>query len=72
LEKEDLYQYIRSMITSSTHQPKFMSISTVKVADLLGISISQVESCLNELIEDGRLTTSKLEQPPYKEVYMLQ
>ncbi|MDR4947976.1 PCI domain-containing protein [Neobacillus cucumis] len=71
MEKEELFKYVRSMITSSTHRPKYMSISTVKVADLLGVSITEVENGLNELIADGRLTTTKLDQPD-KEVYMLQ
>ncbi|PLS09561.1 PCI domain-containing protein [Neobacillus cucumis] len=72
METEELYQYVSSMITSSTHRPKYMSISTVKVADLLGVPLSDVENGLNELIADGRLTTTKLDQPPYKEVFMLQ
>jgi DNA-binding transcriptional MocR family regulator len=71
LEKQDLYKYVHAMITSSTHRPKYMSISTVKVADLLGVPISEIENGLNKLVAEGHLTTSKLEQPPFKEVYML-
>jgi hypothetical protein len=71
LEKENLYQYVHTMITSSTNRPKYMSISTVKVADLLGIPVSEVETGLHELVMEGRLQTSKLDQPPNCEIYLL-
>jgi hypothetical protein len=71
LEKENLYQYVHTMITSSTHRPKYMSISTVKVADLLGIPVSEVENGLHELVMEGRLQTSKLDKPPNCEIYLL-
>jgi hypothetical protein len=71
LEKENLYQYVHSMITSSTHRPKYMSISSVKVADLLGTSVSEVENELYALVMEGRLQTSKLDQPPNCEIYLL-
>jgi hypothetical protein len=41
-----------------------MSISSVKVADLLGIPVSDVENGLHELVMEGRLQTSKLDHPP--------
>jgi hypothetical protein len=59
------------MIISSTHRPKYMSISTVKVADLLGVPSTEVENGLKNLVAEGRLKTTKLEKPPYTEVYML-
>jgi hypothetical protein len=71
LEQENLFQYVQSMIISSTHRPKYMSISTVKVADLLGVPSTEVENGLKNLVAEGRLKTTKLEQPPYTEVYML-
>lgn len=71
MEQENLFQYVQSMIISSTHQPKYMSISTVKVADLLGVPSTEVENGLKNLVAEGRLKTTKLEQPPYTEVYML-
>lgn len=71
MEKEKLYQYVQTMITSSTHRPKYMSISTVKVADLLGIPVGEVENDLHELVMEGRLKTSKLDQPPYCEIHLL-
>ncbi|MFS0812421.1 hypothetical protein [Peribacillus phoenicis] len=48
-----------------------MSISTVKVADLLETSISHIEKGLQELVQEGRLRQSKLEQPPHNTIYML-
>lgn len=72
MEQESLYKYVQSMITSSTHRPKYMSISTVKVADLLGVPRMEVENGLKSLVAEGRLKTSKLEKPPFSEVYMLQ
>lgn len=71
MEKEKLYQYFHSLITSSTKNPKYMSISTVKVANLLNISLSEVEQTLKELVADGKLRASKLETPPFHEIYFL-
>jgi hypothetical protein len=71
LEKESLFQYVQTMITSSTNRPKYMSISSVKVADLLGIPVSDVENGLHELVMEGRLQTSKLNHPPNCEIYLL-
>lgn len=48
-----------------------MSISSVKVADLLGIPVSEVENGLHKLVMEGRLQTSKLDKPPYCEIYLL-
>lgn len=48
-----------------------MSISTVKVANLLEISISEVELTLQQFVSEGRLQRSKLESPPFHEIYLL-
>ena len=48
-----------------------MSISPVKVADLFGISTVEVEHALQEFVEEGRLKTSKLEEPPNCDIYLL-
>lgn len=72
MEQENLFEYVQSMIISSTHRPKYMSISTVKVADLLSVPSTEVENGLKSLVAEGRLKTTKLEHPPYTEVYMLQ
>lgn len=71
MEKENLYQYFHSLITSSTKNPKYMSISTVKVANLLNIPISEVEQALKEFVSDGKLRALRLETPPFHEVYYL-
>ncbi|XJZ25664.1 PCI domain-containing protein [Bacillota bacterium Lsc_1132] len=71
MEKEKLYQYIRGMIISSTKSPKYMTISTVKVANLLDLSVSEVEQTLKEFVESGKLRSSKLETPPFHEIYLL-
>ncbi|MBO0997444.1 hypothetical protein IOC57_06720 [Bacillus sp. SD075] len=71
MEKEMLLQLVQSMIMSSSKKPKYMSISTVKVADLLETSISHIEKGLQELVQEGRLRQSKLEQPPHTTIYML-
>ncbi|MBM7692089.1 hypothetical protein JOC77_001516 [Peribacillus deserti] len=71
MEKEILLQLIQSMIMSSSKKPKYMSISTVKVADLLERSITEIEQGLGELVQEGRLRTSTLEQPPHNTIYML-
>lgn len=71
METENLYQHVRSMIVSSTHQPKYMAISPVKVADLFGLSVNEVENALQELVAEGRLKASKLEEPPNCDIYLL-
>lgn len=71
MEKENIYKIVKSMIISSTHQPKFMSISTVKIANLMDMPIGLIEDSLNELVAEGRLLQSKLKEPPYREIYLL-
>jgi helix-turn-helix protein len=71
LDKEKIYQYIYSMIESSTKKPKYMSISTVKVANLLGYSVSEIDQLFNDFVSEGRLRIAKLEGPPFHDVYLL-
>jgi hypothetical protein len=71
LDKERLYHYIRSMIESSTKKPKYMSISTVKVANLLGFTEGEVEKSLYDFVSEGRLKKTKLEYPPFHDIYLL-
>jgi hypothetical protein len=71
LDKEKLYHYIYTMIESSTKKPKYMSISTVKAASLLGFTEGEVEKSLNDFVSEGRLKKAKLEEPPFHDIYLL-
>jgi hypothetical protein len=71
MDKEKLYDRIKGMITSSTKDPKYVSISTVKVGDLLGVHPSEVEKGLQELVNEGRLLKSKMTEPPNFDIYLL-
>ncbi|MFC3885152.1 hypothetical protein ACFOU2_17425 [Bacillus songklensis] len=71
MEKEKLFQRIQSMIISSSKNPKYMSVSTVKVADIFGVKPSEIEKGLQELIDEGRLRKSKITESPNHEVYLL-
>jgi hypothetical protein len=71
LEKEKLFQRIQSMIMSSTKKPKYMSISTVKVANIFGVKPFEIEQGLTELVSEGRLKKSKIEKPPHHDIYLL-
>lgn len=71
MEKERLFQRIQSMIMSSTKKPKYMSISTVKVADIFGVKPFEIEQRLKELVSEGRLKKSKIEEPPHQDIYLL-
>lgn len=71
MEKEKLYNRIKAMIMSSTKKPKYMSISTVKVADIFGVKPIEIEQGLNELVSEGRLKKTKMEEQPYREIYLL-
>ncbi|THE09598.1 hypothetical protein E1I69_21755 [Bacillus timonensis] len=71
MEKEKLFQRIQSMIMSSTKKPKYMSISTVKVADILGVKPFEIEQGLKELVSEGRLKKVQTEAPPHQEIYFL-
>ncbi|MCP3763413.1 hypothetical protein NLX67_13575 [Domibacillus sp. A3M-37] len=71
MDKEILFQRAQTMIISSTKKPKHMVISTVKMADLFGASLKEIDQGLNELVKEGRLKQTKMKEPPYHEVYFL-
>jgi DNA-binding transcriptional regulator YhcF (GntR family) len=71
LEKEQLYQRVQTMISSSSKKPKYTALSTVKIADLFGVKPNDVEQTLQELVNEGRLNKSKLSEPPSYEIYLL-
>ncbi|PZE19728.1 hypothetical protein CBW46_017265 [Paenibacillus xerothermodurans] len=66
-----MLDYFQTMIRSSTRNPKFMSISTAKVADIMGVQPSDIEQQLNEFVQEGKLVKDKLTVPPYEEIYLL-
>ena len=59
------------MIISSTKQPKYTAISSVKIADLLNAKLEDVEKNLQELVNENRLNKSHLPDPPNYEIYSL-
>jgi DNA-binding GntR family transcriptional regulator len=71
MEKEKLFRLVQSMIISSSKQPKYMSISTVKIADMFGVKPSEIEQGLQELVDEGRLRKSQITESPNYEVYLL-
>lgn len=72
INKDNLYEYFHTMIHSSAKEPKYMSISTVRAADILGVQPSDIEQKkLNELVSDGRLVKSQLQDHPHNDIYML-
>jgi len=71
MEKEQLFERVKNMIVSSTKEPKYISLSTVKLADLFDVDGSEVEKALEVLVNEGRLKKSKLEDPPHADIYSL-
>ncbi|WP_251550744.1 PCI domain-containing protein [Neobacillus muris] len=71
MDKELLFERVKTMITSSTKEPKYISLSTVKLADLFGVSPSEVEKNLQALIEEGRIEKKQMIEPPYYDMYLL-
>ncbi|WP_409294205.1 hypothetical protein V1498_13315 [Peribacillus sp. SCS-26] len=71
MDKEKLYQRMESMIMSSSKKPKYMSISTVKIADILEMTVRDIDQGIKELVEEGRLKQSRLEKPPHNTIYLL-
>lgn len=71
LDKERLFERVHSMIISSTKDPKYISLSSVKVADLLGVHPNEVEEGLQDLVNEGRLQKSKMTEPPNFDIYLL-
>lgn len=71
MDKEVLYQRLKSMIMSTTKDPKYMSFSTEKVGELLNTRSTEVEQGIQELVNEGRLRKSKLNDPPHTDIYFL-
>jgi len=71
MDKEALFRRIENMIASSTKEPKYMALSTVKLADLFGVMPSDIEEALKEFEHEGRLVKDKLEEPPHSAIYYL-
>ncbi|MGA9225689.1 MAG: hypothetical protein WB217_05025 [Mesobacillus sp.] len=71
MDKNLLLQRVQSMIQSSTKRPKYMTVSTVKVADIFGVKPEEVEKGLEELVAEGYLKQSKLDSPPYHNIFLL-
>ncbi|MBT2679413.1 hypothetical protein J7E38_10405 [Bacillus sp. ISL-35] len=71
MDKNQLLHRVQTMIQSSAKKPKYMTISTVKVADLFGVKPEEVQKGLNELVEEGYLKQSKLDSPPYHDIFLL-
>ncbi|PLR85304.1 hypothetical protein [Bacillus sp. V33-4] len=71
MEKEKLFQRVETMIHSSSKKPKYMSLSTVKMADIFAVNPSDIEQGLVDLVNEGRLRKSKLTDPPFNEIYLL-
>lgn len=69
MDQEQLYNRVKIMIESSTK--KQMIISTVKMADIWGVSKEEVENGLQQLVQAGKLTKTKLPTPPHHDVYTL-
>ncbi|MFE0506588.1 hypothetical protein ACWF7H_24580 [Peribacillus butanolivorans] len=46
MEKDTLFHRVHTMIISSTKKPKYISISTVKIADLFHVNTEEVEITL--------------------------
>ncbi|MDP1442243.1 PCI domain-containing protein [Priestia megaterium] len=71
MDKETLYKRVHAMIISSTKEPKYMALSTVKIADLFRVKPEEIEKMLIELINEGRLKKTKLPDRSNYEVYLL-
>ncbi|RFU67694.1 hypothetical protein D0469_14215 [Peribacillus saganii] len=71
MDKDKLFQRAHSMIMSSSKNPKQMTISTVKLADILGVEFSEVDRGLRELVEEGRLQKERMTEPPHHDLYFL-
>jgi len=71
MDKNELLHRVQTMIHSSTKKPKYMTISTVKVADIFGVKPEEIENGLEELITEGHLKKSKLDSPPYHDIFLL-
>ena len=71
MDKETVFQQVQSAIISVTKEPKYVSLSSVKLADLLGMTPIEIEQYIQELVQDGRLKKETLSESPQYEIYML-
>ncbi|MFD0049967.1 hypothetical protein ACFVHQ_11610 [Actinomycetes bacterium NPDC127524] len=71
MDQEILYSRMHSMIMSSAKNPKYMSISSAKLAQLWDMRMEDIEEGLKELLEEGRLIKKTLAEPPNYEYYLL-
>ncbi|MEK4028188.1 MULTISPECIES: hypothetical protein [Bacillaceae] len=71
MERDPLFERVKGMILSSSKKPKYMAISTVKVAEILGVKPADVEQGLQKLVHEGKLIRSKIEEAPNSEIYSL-
>jgi DNA-binding transcriptional regulator YhcF (GntR family) len=71
MDKNGLLKRVKTMIQSSTKKPKYMTVSTVKTADIFGVKPDEVQKGLEELVAEGYLKQSTLDSPPYHDIYLL-
>lgn len=71
MDQEQLYTRVKTMIQSSTKKPKQMILSTVKMADIFGVTPEDIEKGLRKLVDEGKLSKEKLPTPPHHDVYLI-
>jgi predicted HTH transcriptional regulator len=71
LDKETVFQRVQSAIISATKEPKYVTVSSAKLADLLGTTPPEIERYIQELVQEGRLKKETLSEPPQFDIYML-
>lgn len=71
MDKETVFQRVQSAIISATKEPKYVTVSSVKLADLLGTTPPEIERYIQELVQEGRLKKETLSEPPQFDIYML-
>jgi len=71
MDKEKLFHRIKTSIISSTKEPKYVTLSTVKLADIFESSPNEIDQILQEFVQEGKLKKDTLPEPPKFEIYML-
>ena len=71
MDKETVFQRVQGAIRSATKEPKYVTVSSVKLADLLGTTPPEIERYIQELVQEGRLKKETLSEPPQFDIYML-
>ncbi|MGV3487317.1 MAG: hypothetical protein ACO1OC_01855 [Tuberibacillus sp.] len=71
MDKQQLLDRIKNMIVSSTKEPKYISLSTVKLADLFDVEPQEIEKDLKDLVNEGKLKKDVMEGPPHGDIYLL-